>query len=430
MMIARAVVHKTEDWMSTPDRIPEIPGPTRVPSSTPSTSDERAAADSVVKSFSIVLGGPIYDSLLRFGVVNQSLPNVARRIAALVGVTWLPLLLLSLKDRVALGHNVTVPFIYDLSMYGRFWLGLPLLILAELVIDPAIRSTVAEFVEGHIVPDEELRNFDSILHSIQRLRDSWILELILFALAFFPAFVFQHEWRPGAVSSWHTVASGLTGAGWWYAILSTPLLRFVMYRWAFRYFLWALLLWRISRLRLSLIPTHPDHAAGLGFINITQKHFGILFCALGCIFAGQLADRMLYEKASLNSVKGLMGGFLAMSLIVGLLPPTLLYFKLRKVRKAGLFDYGRLAYNYATLFDRKWVHYLQPPAASMLGTSDIQSLAGMGRSFALVEKMRALPISKRLVLQLTAQTMIPLVPLIVMGTPIPDLMHAVIKMLV
>lgn len=416
--------------MGTPDRIPEMPRPNRVLRSVPPTSDARETADSLVKSFSIVLGGPIYDSLLRFGLVRQTLPNVARRIAVLVGITWLPLLLLALKDRMAFGHHVTVPFLYDFSTYGRFWLGLPLLILAEVVIDPAIRSTVAEFVEGHIVPEEELGNFESILHSIQRLRDSWIPELILFALAFFPAFVFQHDWRPGAISSWHTTAGGLTGAGWWYAILSTPLLRFVIYRWAFRYSLWALLLWRINRLRLSLIPTHPDRTAGLGFINLTQKHFGILFCALGCIIAGQLADRMLFEKASLNSLKGLMGGFLVMSLIAGLLPPTLLYFKLRRVRKAGLLDYGRLAHNYATLFDGKWVHYSEPPAESMLGTSDVQALADMGSSFAFVDTMRAVPISKRLVLQLAAQTVIPLVPLIVMGTPAPELMHDVMKMLV
>jgi len=416
--------------MGTPDRIPEMSRPTRVLRSVPPTSDEREKVDSLVKSFSIVIGGPVYDSLLRFGRVRQGLPNVARRIAAVVGITWLPLLLLSLNNRMAFGHNVTIPFLYDLSMYGRLWLGLPLLILAEVVIDRAIRSTLAELVESHIVPDEELKNFASVLGSIQRLRDSWIPELILLVLAFFPAFVFQHEWTAGVVSSWHTTASGLTAAGWWFAVFSAPLLRFVIYRWAFRYFLWALLLWRIRGLRLSLIPTHPDHAAGLGFISASQKHFGILFCALGCIFASRIANTMLFERAALSSFKGLMGAFLVMSVIIGLLPLGLLYFKLRKVRAAGLLDYGRLAYNYGDLFDSKWVHNANPPTESMLGTSDIQALSDMGSSFALVDTMRVLPISKRLVLQLAAQATIPLVPVIVMGTPTPELVHAVMKMIV
>jgi len=64
--------------------------------------------------------------------------------------------------------------------------------------------------------------------------------------------------------------------------VSAPLLRFFLYRWAFRYFIWTALLWKLSRTPLHLIPTHPDRAAGLGFLSITQTRFGVLFCALGC----------------------------------------------------------------------------------------------------------------------------------------------------
>jgi hypothetical protein len=35
---------------------------------------------------------------------------------------------------------------------------------------------------------------------------------------------------------------------------------------------------QISRLQLTLIPTHPDRAAGLNFLATPQKHFGILAC--------------------------------------------------------------------------------------------------------------------------------------------------------
>ena len=188
------------------------------------------------------------------------------------------------------------------------------------------------------------------------MRDSWIPEVMLFVLAFFPIFWFQHEWTTGAVSSWHTTAQGLSAAGWWYAVLSAPLLRFITYRWAFRYFLWAVLLWQISRLDLTLMPTHPDHAAGLNFLAMTQKHFGILFCALGCSFAGRVANTMLFEGAALTTFKSLIAAFVVLSLIVGLLPLAVLAPKLKKVRKAGLLAYGRLANTYMESFDRKWVH--------------------------------------------------------------------------
>jgi hypothetical protein len=52
-------------------------------------------------------------------------------------------------------------------------------------------------------------------------------------------------------------------------------MHFALYRWTYRYFVWALLLWRISRLDLHLMPTDPDGAGGL--LSVTQNRFGIVF---------------------------------------------------------------------------------------------------------------------------------------------------------
>ena len=415
--------------MATHARDPEFPETRPMLQKSPSGGQSaRQAAESAAANFSIVVGGPAYDLLLRFRLVRESLPNMSRRIVAVVAVTWLPLLLLSLKDGVAFGHQVRIPFLYDVSMYGRFLLALPLLLLAEVVIDPAVRQAVAEFADARLVRDQELPQFENVLRGVQHWRDSWIPEVILFVLAFFPIFLWQPEWTTGALSSWHTTARRLTAAGWWFAVASAPLLRFIIYRWCFRYIIWAALLWRISRLHLTLMPTHPDLAAGLNFLAMTQKTFGILFCALGCTLAGRVANSMLFEGAPLSSFKSVMAGFVVMSLIVGLLPLTLLTPKLKEVRKAGLLAYGRLANSYTESFDRKWVHRDGPPSEPLLGTGDIQSLADLGNSFALIERMRIAPISKRLALQIAGQAAIPLVPVIILGTPAPELVRAVMKM--
>jgi hypothetical protein len=418
--------------MGVPARNPEPPrqtGPTLEPPSTRGQSAQEIP-DSAVRNFSIVLGGPLYDFLLRFGLVRLVLPNIVRRIAVLLALTWLPLLLLSLKDGFAFGNQVRIPLLYDFSMYGRFLLALPLLLIAEIVVDPAIRQTVEEFVNAGVVPAEELPEFVIVLERTQRLRDSWIPEGIIFVLAFFPVFLFQHEWARGAISSWHTTSGGLTAAGLWYAMLSTPVLRFLVYRWIFRYFIWALLLWRVTRLHLILPPTHPDHAAGLNFLGLAQKHFGILFCALGCMFAGRMTNDMVFEGAPLASFRFLMLGLIAMSVILGILPLLLLAPKLSKVRKTGLLEYGKLARSYTQSFDQKWVHYVEPPTEPLLGTADLQSLADLGNSFALVEAMTIAPITKILLIQLTIQAALPLLPVIILGTPTPELMRAVMKMLV
>jgi hypothetical protein len=383
-----------------------------------------------VPSFSVsYVGGPIYNLLHRFHLVRETLPNVGRRIIALVAVIWLPLLLLSLKDGLAFGRQVRIPFLYDFAVYGCCLIGFPLMLYADLFIDPQIRQAAAEFINAGLVPDGELPGFKNVLRRVLQMRDSWIPEVIVLVLAFFPTFVFKHEWVTGGVTSWHTVANGMSAAGWWYAVVSAPLMRYIAYRWVFRYLLWTVLLWQLSKLQLTLMPTHPDRAAGLNFLASTQKHFGILACALGCSFAGRLANIIVFEGATLASLKSQLAVFIVLSVILGLLPLSLLFPKLSKVRKEGLLEYGRLANAYTESFDRKWVHSTARPSERLLGTPDLQSLADLGNSFAFVENMRLAPISRKLVKQLTAWTAAPFVPIIIFGTPTAELVREVTKMI-
>jgi hypothetical protein len=387
-------------------------------------------ANPLVYDFSIVMGGPVYDFLLRVGLLSGGLENVLRRTVALVGITWVPLLLLSLVQALFTSHRVTIPLFSDFATYGRFLLALPLLLLAEVLIDPAVRSAVKDFVDTRIVQEKEVPEFEEILLRLQELRDSWIPEIVLLVLAFFPVFLFRNDWTAGAHSSWHTTARGLTLAGWWYAAISSPVLRFIAYRWIFRYFIWALLLWRISRLNLHLMPTHPDRSAGLDFLSRTQRHFGILLGALGCSFAGYLVNGLVHEGVSLASYKFLIGGFLAFSLVLGVLPLTLLAPALARVRRAGLREYGRLGNQYAEAFDRKWVHTDAQPSEPLLGTRDIRSLADLANSYAIIQEMQIAPITKRLAVLLVVQAAIPLLPAIILGTPTSELARAVMKMVV
>jgi hypothetical protein len=179
-----------------------------------------------------------------------------------------------------------------------------------------------------------------------------------------------------------------------------------------------------------LVPTHPDNAAGLLFIAVAQRRFGILFCAFGAVFAGRVANNIVFEGIPLSSFESLMGGFIVLSVLVALLPLVVVAPTLRLVRNKGLVEYGRLARTYTDSFDRKWVHADAPASEPLLGTSDIQSLADMGNSFQLVQAMMIAPITKRLVLQIAAQAALPLLPVIMIGTPTSQLVRAIIKMVI
>jgi hypothetical protein len=385
-------------------------------------------ARAAVHDFSIVLGGPVYDFLQRIGLVKVGLPNNLRRIVTVVVITWVPLVLLSLKDGLVIGNGVQIPLLLDYSTYARLLIGLPLLFAAEVVIDPAIRSAVKEFVDARLIQEKELPEFERVLHRAQRLRDSVIPELVLLLLAFFPVFLFRHDWQAGAVSSWHSTAKGLTAAGWWYATVSAPFVRFFLYRWAFRYFIWTALLWKLSRTPLHLIPTHPDRAAGLGFLGITQARFGVLFCALGCSFAGHIANSVTHEGAKLASFKILIAAFAALCVLVGVCPLVLWVPKLARVRRTGLREYSALGNQYTEEFDRKWIHYSEPPSEPLLGSGDIQSLADLANSYQVIKEMSIAPITKGLVIKLAVLASAPLIPVIVAATPTSEIVNAILKM--
>ena len=51
--------------------------------------------------------------------------------------------------------------------------------------------------------------------------------------------------------------------------MSLPIFQFLLCRWYFRLFIWARFLWQVSRIDLSLVPTHPDRVGGLGFLSDT-----------------------------------------------------------------------------------------------------------------------------------------------------------------
>jgi hypothetical protein len=77
------------------------------------------------------------------------------------------------------------------------------------------------------------------------------------------------------------------------------------------------------------------------------------------------------------------------------------------------------------IFDRKLRRKVNDE--QLLGTGDIQSLANLGNSFAVVREMRAVPFMTDDVVQLLVVTVIPLVPLLLTMMPLDQLITQAIK---
>jgi hypothetical protein len=87
----------------------------------------------------------------------------------------------------------------------------------------------------------------------------------------------------------------------------------------------------------------------------------------------------------------------------------------------GLREYGGLAGQYVRDFEAKWLHGPRP-AETLLGSADIQSLADLGNSYAVVRSMRIAPITNQAILAVVAATLLPITPLVLTVMPLEDLL--------
>jgi hypothetical protein len=364
--------------------------------------------------FSLVLGGPLYQLFRRTQLSGSTLELLHRRILVISLLAWLPLLLLSGFEGTALGDSLKIPFLKDLETQVRFLIALPVLILAELVVHLRVRGVVNKFIERRIVSDEDLPKFEAAIDSTMRLRNSVFVEVALLLLVFT---VGQWVWRSqiAAGDSWYAKADNgqlhLTGAGQWLALVSVPIFQFILLRWYLRLGLWYRFLWKVSRLNLNLLSTHPDKAGGLAFLGKSAYAFGPILFAQGAMLSGLIATRVLYHGENLLAFKMEAASMIVLFVLLIMAPLLMFAPQLARAKRKGLGDYGLLASRYTEEFEEKWVRRQPQEENELLGSGDIQSLADLGNSFAVVREMRVVPFGLEDITRLAAATAVPLLPL-------------------
>lgn len=380
--------------------------------------------------FSLVEGGPFYGLCRRCGLIRPPVRGAGRRIAALFLITWLPLLLLSAAAGMLL-EGATVPFLHDIGVHARFLGSLPLLIIAEVLVHDRISKIARQFLDQGVVPPQSRARFEEAIASSRRLMTSVVPEAILALLAVTAGYWL---WSAGValpVDTWYgREGEGrreFTPAGAWYAFVSLPIVRFLLYRWYFRLAVWYRFLWRVSRLPLNLNALHPDRAAGLGFLGGSVIAFAPLLVAHTVLLAGLIGDRLLHQGATLTQFKIEIGTIAGALLLLVHAPLALFAGPLSRARRTALREYGLTAARYVDDFRDKWI---RSSPASPLGTPDIQSLADLSSSFDVVRETRPLPFSKRSTVILLGLIAAPLLPLVLTLIPLEELVGRLMKLVV
>jgi hypothetical protein len=395
------------------------------------TGNDDSARSARKFDFSLMLGGPLFRLYCRARLSGSALEGSGRRILVASGIAWLPLLVLSVLAGHALPGSTPLAFLTDVECHARLLVALPILIGTERFVHGRLLPLVRQFIERRIVAAGELEKFDEAVASTVRLRNSALAEILLLIVVYtLGLWVWRHQFALGE-PSWYSQTTGMpmraTSAGYWYLLVSLPIFQFLLLRWYYRLFLWFWFLFRVSRLHLRLVPTHPDRTGGIGFLGGSANAFAPLLIAQGATLAGLIAGQIFHGGENLLGFKVEIAGFVAFFVIFMLLPLTVFVPALLRARRQGSRRFGQLAERYTSRFEDKWFTDHPGRDEELLGNADLQSLADLGNSYAVVREMRLVPFSLKDVARLATITLLPFLPLTLTAFSLEQLTDYVIK---
>lgn len=376
-------------------------------------------------------GGPFFRLLGILGEGRLERGHILRVLAASVLITWAPMALLAAAQGLALGPSRSESMLLDAAMYARFWVALPLLILTNAVCGPRISMVMRYFLESKVVRDSELERFHANVDSAARSARSGVMELLLLLLAFLSSAYLASMIVAGLPSSWRLIASSgqatRTWAGWWFVAVSQPLYAFIELRLLYRLLLWWRLLWRTSRLNLSLNPSHPDGAGGLAFLSLTLPKFAAPAFAISASLAGGLANLVLGTGITVAEYRYTVLGFAVC--IVALFAAPLLFFydQLKQTKVRGKLGFGWLSKRQLSRFEEKWVDDRER-TEGLLELQDFSAVIDLTSTVQNVHNMSALPLRRSDLMWLAAGTVAPFLPVMALEIPVHEILQKLMKL--
>jgi hypothetical protein len=200
----------------------------------------------------------------------------------------------------------------------------------------------------------------------------------------------------GHEAKWASSAEGggLGFGGWWFLYVSRPIFSVLLAAWLWRLALVFVLLKRIARLDLSIVPTHPDGASGLGFVKDMPKAFSLLAFAASAVVASRLAHDVMYHGVTLMSLKVVLTGFVVLVVAICVAPLLALAGPLAAAKRRALLEYGALVGKHGRLVRQRWILGEAPTDDALLQAPEIGPVADTIVLHEAVARMRPVPFGK------------------------------------
>jgi len=377
--------------------------------------------------YSLIRGGLLYRLTHVRGTAWTDRTNAPWVAFVLLLIVLAPVVVFAALDGRLL-RGVTVPLLRDYTVWARFVLAMPALILAAPMADERMWRSL-EHLRSLVEPGHQA-HFEQALGRLRRWRDSVWPELLLFVVAVAGAFLAPTLPLYEHATSWRNDGAQLTSAGAWLHWVGFPAVRFLFLLWTWRFLLWVFLLARFARLDVSLYAAHPDGCGGVGFIGYAHASFLVLPVVTGLLVAGSCAVEVQYMGVPLKSLHMLLVGYAVIAMALMLAPLLLLRPKLAALKRNSLLAYGALGTDTSEEFEHRWLGRARRAAAPIIETGDPSALADLTAVYATASSMDTFPVQRWILLQFIAATLLPLSPLLLLVMPLDELLQKLFSMLV
>lgn len=378
--------------------------------------------------FSLFEGDLVTRIFQRLGMGSYRATDLVKRSLCLIVLTWGVLAALAVWSNVHWTQGPGKNVFLDFAAYGQLLLGLPMFLVAERVIDWQTREAARGFVTTGVVEPGDAVRLVRINWKLKQARHQvWPDVLCIIAgYALTAAWMIPEMYNDRL--TWHAmVQSGdhqvLTGPGVWELICVGPLTTYWWLRWSVKVLLWTWYLYQVSRLRLNLVPSHPDRTGGIGFLSDTQTKFGWVILAYGVSYvAPTILYKLKFEGATMYvlSIWGYAASFAIGAPLLFTLPLFMFTRQLFQAKARALEVLQERSMERAKAFEEKWLKACSSGHYELMSGSDLAGLNALNQVYDHIHKMRVVPFDLRSFSELVGSALGPLVPLLPYLVDLPE----------
>jgi hypothetical protein len=362
----------------------------------------------------------------RVGLIPEQGLGIMRRAVFFALLTWLPIVIWAIAMGRILPGDVDEPLLRHFGVHVRFLLAVPLFIIGEGMIHQQSTTLIPYFLTSGLVQPSQRQDFVNIIRGIARLRDRTLPWVVIATLIIAWTVLEPMAARSDLDHEVNWASSGradhLGFGGWWFMYVSRPIFVAFLAAWLWRLILMFILLKRIARLDLAIVPTHPDGAGGLGFLKRLPKAFSLFAFAVSAVLASRLAHNVLYHGVDVQSLKLMLTVFLIVLVGICLAPLLTFVGPLVVAKRRALLEYGILVGDHGRLVRRRWILGDTKVDDPILQAEELGPVADTLTLYEAVRKMHIVPIDKSSLFAIAIPALLPIAALFSIQIPIKDIL--------